>query len=402
MTSLVERPENARRLTHTSASGVHHALLTELCATLFQTLPRRDQRTKGTEYVYGLLAADGRKSIRNIAALFGDQAAEQRLHHFICSSTWDWVPVRQALSRFVAHVAPPRAWVLRPMIIPKAGEHSVGVGRQFFADIGHVLNAQQAYGVWAASEELRSPVNWRLHLASAWLGDRERRARAEIPDHMVSASMGDCAVDAYLEMMDSGGLPARPVVLDARNLDVKNIVNRLNAARVPLLARIGDSLRLTVTDPALTGHQADVLPAHHIVRAARHLRRPVVWSDGGADPTSHARLAAGVRVRIPRDSQLSPRWGDLLLLATAEIGKPWPAQLWLTNMPAADPAALLRLTALVDRVDQDFAEIADQVGVRDFAGRSFGGWHRHITLASAAHSVFALGRRDIATASRVS
>lgn len=400
MTSLVECPGNARKLTH--ASAVHRALLAELCSTLFQTLPRRDQRTKGTEYVYGLLAADGRKSIRNIAAQFGDQAAEQRLHHFICSSTWDWVPVRQALSRFVAHVVPPRAWVLRPMIIPKAGEHSVGVGRQFFADIGHVLNAQQAYGVWAASEELRSPVNWRLHLASAWLGDRDRRARAEIPDRMVSASMGDCAVDAYLELMDSDGLPVRPVVLDARSLDVKNIVNRLNAARVPLLARIGDALRLTVTDPALTGHQADVLPAHHIVRAARHIRRPVMWSDGGADPTSHARLAAGVRVRMPRDSQLSPRWGDLLLLATAEIGKPWPAQLWLTNMTAADPAALLRLTTLVDRVDQDFAEIADQVGVRDFAGRSFGGWHRHITLASAAHSVSALARRDIATASHVS
>jgi hypothetical protein len=111
---------------------------------------------------------------------------------------------------------------------------------------------------------------------------------------------------------------------------------------------------------------------------------------------------AGVRVRLPRDSHLSPRLGDLLLLATAEIGKPWPAQLWLTNMTAADPAALLRLTTLVDRVDQDFAEIADQVGVRDFAGRSFGGWHRHITLASAAHSFFALVRRDVATAGHLS
>lgn len=402
MTSLVDRPGNARRLTHASASGVHHALLAELCSTLFQTLPRRDQRAKGMEYVYGLLAADGRKSIRNIAALFGDQAAEQRLHHFICSSTWDWVPVRRALSRFVAHVAPPRAWVLRSMIIPKAGEHSVGVDRQFLADVGQVLNAQQAYGVWAASEELRSPVNWRLHMSPAWAEDRDRRVQAEIPDRMVSPSMGDCAVDAYLELMEDGGVPGRPVVLDARNLDVRNIVNRLSAVRVPFLARIGGSLRLTVTDPALTGHQADVLPAHHIARAARHLRRPVMWSGGGADPTSHAQLAAGVRVRLPRDSQPSPRWGDLLLLANAEIGKPWPAQLWLTNMTAAEPAALLRLTTLVDRVDQDFANIADQVGVRDFAGRSFGGWHRHITLASAAHAVSALTRRDITAASQLS
>jgi hypothetical protein len=402
MSSPVYYLGDDRRLMHASTSGIHHALLTELCSALFQTLPRRDQRRKGVEYVYGLLAAEGRKSIRNIAALFGGQAAEQSLHHFICSSTWDWAPIRHALSQFVVRAAPPQAWVLRPMIIPKAGKHSVGVDRQFFSDIGHVLNAQQAVGVWAASEELRSPVNWRLHLSQAWLDDKKRRSRAAIPDGMVSESMGDCAIDAFLELIARCELPVRPVVLDARDLDITNIVGRLRAARVPLLARIGGTVRLTVTDPALTGHHADVLPAHHIMRAARHIRRPAMWRDGGADATPHTRLVAGVRVRMPRDAPPSLRQGDLLLLATAEIGEGWPAQLWLTNLTTADPVALLRLTRLVESVDQDFADIADQVGVRDFAGRSFCGWHRHITLASAAHAVSALTHRDNAAASHVS
>jgi hypothetical protein len=51
---------------------------------------------------------------------------------------------------------------------------------------------------------------------------------------------------------------------------------------------------------------------------------------------------------------------------------------------------LLRLTRLTQRVARDFTEIADRVGIRDFSGRSFVGWHRHVTLASAAHAVIAV------------
>jgi hypothetical protein len=54
------------------------------------------------------------------------------------------------------------------------------------------------------------------------------------------------------------------------------------------------------------------------------------------------------------------------------------------------PAELLALDRLTDRVDRDFARIADQVGIRDYAGRSYDGWHRHTTLASVAHTVAVL------------
>jgi syndecan 1 len=41
-------------------------------------------------------------------------------------------------------------------------------------------------------------------------------------------------------------------------------------------------------------------------------------------------------------------------------------------------------------VDHDFEAIAKDVGIQDFEGRSFQGWHRHATLASIAHAVRAL------------
>ncbi|RBL80559.1 transposase, partial [Streptomyces cavourensis] len=150
----------------------HDGLLSALGTELFASMPRRDQRTKGMAYLQGLLEAEGRKSIRNIAALFGGDATEQSLHHFIVSSTWDWTPVRRALAQYVERVTQPQAYVVRPLIIRRAGETSVGVERRFVPALGQVVNAQQAVGVWAAAPDWSSPLNWRLQLSPRWLADR--------------------------------------------------------------------------------------------------------------------------------------------------------------------------------------------------------------------------------------
>lgn len=55
----------------------------ELCQRVFASLARQSQRRAGELYVRGLLAAEGRKSMRNLASQFGRPASEQSLHHFV-------------------------------------------------------------------------------------------------------------------------------------------------------------------------------------------------------------------------------------------------------------------------------------------------------------------------------
>ncbi|WP_020665959.1 IS701 family transposase [Amycolatopsis nigrescens] len=397
MSGVASCSGDLRTLTTSTYRGVNDGALAELCSALFASLPRSDQRKKGIEYIRGLLETNGRKSIRNIAALLGGQATEQSLHHFISSSTWDWDPVRRVLAHYVARSTQPQAWVVRPMVIPKAGQHSVGVDKRFFSTLGQVRNAQQAVGVWAASDEVSCPVNWRLHLPKAWLDDAPRRSRASIPDEMGAETLGDCALEAYLGMAARTELPVRPVVMDAREADVMKTVRKLRAAGVPMLLRVSNTLRLKVADPALPGHSADALPADQIMGAAKDLRRPAMWTGGYPREALRTSLAATVRVRMPNPLQnqnpgQAMRHGELVLLGASENGANWPAELWLTDMVAAQPDGLLRLSRLIRRVDRDFTAIADQVGIRDFAGRSYSGWHRHATLASAAHAVLALGQ----------
>jgi hypothetical protein len=113
--------------------------------------------------------------------------------------------------------------------------------------------------------------------------------------------------------------------------------------------------------------------------AVRDLRRPVFGRDAGVVRS----LAAVVPVRLPTIGA----GRELSLLGEWEVNRTAPSALWLTDLTTADPAALIRLGRLVQRVDEDFDRIADQVGIRDYSGRSFDGWHRHVTLASAAHAV---------------
>lgn len=374
-------------------TGMHDAVLDELCSMLFSSLPRSDQRRRGAEYVRGLLDAEGRKSVRNIAAVIGGQATEQGLHHFVSSSTWSWAPVRRALAQYLARLTPPQAWVVRPLVIPKAGENSVGVDRRFLPSVGQVLNAQQAVGVWASSEECGYPVNWRLHLSSAWLEDGVRRSRASIPDEAMPQTLGECAVEACVEMASEWGLPVRPVVLDSPDTDVPTAARRLRGAGIPLMVRAGSMLPLTVADPALLGRVGETLPAHRIMDAARDMRRPVLRREHarGAGRPGRTGIVSAVRVALPvRNRRVPAPRPELLLLATGEAGRPWPAELWLTDLLTAPPAALLHLSRLTRRVHRDTEDTADRVGIRDFTGRSFGGWHRHVTLASVAYAVAAL------------
>ncbi|MGR4881639.1 IS701 family transposase [Streptomyces sp. LARHCF249] len=356
--------------------------LGELCAEIFAPLSRSDQRRKGEMYLRGLLSAGGRKSIRNIAACVGDRAAEQSLHHFISSSTWEWEPVRAALSRYLERSLRPRAWVAHPVIIPKAGRHSVGVGRRFVPRLGHVVNSQEAYGIWAAGEETSSPVNWRLALCDDWR-DMPRLGHPRLPESSLAETSLECVAGAAFEAQSWAGGRARPVVLDLPDSDPAAVARRFAAAGMPFVAGVRGSARVAPMAPALLGHDGQEMPAHQLLRMVRTLRRPVAWTDpvGGGPRTS---LVAAVPVRLPGTHR------TLLLLGEWSGPGGWPEQCWLTDMADVPWGALLRLAKLTGRVATDFSEISTEVGMVDFEGRSFGGWHRHTTLASAAHAVQAL------------
>ncbi|MGY1456334.1 IS701 family transposase [Streptomyces sp. SS8] len=367
-------------------------VVAELCAVLLSLLSRRDRRLRAEQYLRGLLTTPGRKSVRNIAAHLGGAGVEQSLHHFISSSAWDWRPLRIALADYIERTAPPQAWVVRPIHIPKAGKHSVGVDQQFAPHLGQVFRGQQALGVWLASTELSTPVNWRMVLPELWTNDPERREQAEVPEGLRAESAEECAVSAVVEMARQWSVPRRPALLDLRRGGISAATVRLAAGGVPFIARISPSCRVVVADPALPGHRAGSLPAHRVLELVKGMRVPVSWRDAAQENTVRTTTAAVVPITLPAPAGAGSR--RLLLLGEWSGPAQPPSRLWVTGMTRAPVGALLRVAKLDGRVERDFARIGDRTGLRDFAGRSFRGWHRHMTLASVAHTAIALGASD--------
>ncbi len=350
-------------------------VLQDLSTALFASLPRRDQRRKGEQYLRGLLAAQGRRSIRNVAVCLGDPTLEQSLHHFICNSTWDWMQVREALADWLGQAIGPLAWVVRQMSIPKSGRHSVGVGHGLDLHRDQPFHGQQAFGVWAASEEASAPVNWRLLLEEAQGETQE-----------------ECAAAAALNFARLHDASRRPVVLDTPTGDPEATLRRFTEAGVPVLVRTQGTARLTVRETALPGYGQGTQPAQRIVESVKGLRRPAGWRDTTAPSGIRHAPAVKVRVGLPGREE-GPGRGHVLLGEWDNPRRP-ATRLWVTNMAEVPASTLLRLTKLTDRVGQDLSGFGDRAGLRDFEGRSLRGWHCHITLASAAHAV------EVLTASR--
>ncbi|WP_051865894.1 transposase [Streptomyces griseus] len=357
------------------------SVLDDLCDDLFGRLVRRDQRQRARQYLHGLLETPGRKTIRNIAAFIGGPGIDQRLHHFISDSTWDWEPVRAALTQYVTRAAAPEVWVIRPVMIPKAGLHTVGVSRRFCPDRRKAVHAQQAVGVLAVSEQGSFPVGWRLQMPKEWLEDDRRRTRAALPDDLRAETLGECMAQAFLHLPGERDVTDRPVLLDGRALDATQLFRTLRAGKFPMLVRIPHSMPLAIDDGGFAGYRGHAPQvARQVAEAAKFRRRPITFMEPGR-PKAH--MVATVDVQAPgSDSRKTP----LQLLTINPLGESTGEELWLTNLTTMPIASLVSLTRLLPQVDRDLEVIAEQVGIWDFSGRSYPGWHRHVTLASAAHA----------------
>ena len=63
-----------------------------------------------------------------------------------------------------------------------------------------------------------------------------------------------------------------------------------------------------------------------------------------------------------------------------------PTDYWLSTLPADTPTSeLVRLGKIRWRIEHDYRELKHGLGLDHFEGRTWPGWHHHVTLVTAAH-----------------
>ena len=112
--------------------------------------------------------------------------------------------------------------------------------------------------------------------------------------------------------------------------------------------------------------------------------RTVTWREGSADQLSsrfaRVRVRVGYNKLIPE--KLSPEW---LLIEWPE-GEAEPTKYWLSTLPEnISFTQLVDLAKLRWRIERDYQELKQEVGLGHYEGRGWRGFHHHATLCIAAY-----------------
>ncbi|WP_335936541.1 IS701 family transposase [Streptomyces sp. PTD5-9] len=376
----------------TSATTRSRTSVPVFADTVFENLPRTDQRRWAHVYLQSLLTTTGKKSVRRLAATASQSpTASQSLHQFINASPWDWAPVREELSRWTARRMTPLAYAIDLAVIRKRGEHSCGVHRRFVPATGRSVTCQVGIGAFLTDQDLAVPVDWRLMLPGAWAKDPDRRRRTRIPDDIGQRPLEQHVLDLVDHLLPVTAPAPVPVLADlsaepgagglVRGLAQRN---RDFVVAVPGNLPVVAGRHLRLTPHSAVGDSGLVLTARSLFEIETGgLARIETIAPGPGAPRPTTVLTGFVALpgTAPAPGVLPRRTYRLFALRDQARR---PAQLWLTNLTHSRVDSLLEITRLQSRTTETVQRLEEDFGLADFEGRSFPGWHHHMTLVSAA------------------
>ncbi|KAB8169648.1 transcriptional regulator [Streptomyces sp. 3MP-14] len=357
------------------------ALVSVFCQRVFDSIPRVDQRRWAEVYLRGLLFLEGRKTVRKMAENVLCLPVNQSLQQFINQSPWDWVPIRATVARRRAMSSPSRAWLVSRATIPKRGSHSVGVVQQFVPEAGRRLNCQLGVALSLADDSTDVPVNWRLLLSGKWAHDENAREKVYLPDDVT----GRPEWAEILSMVDETtrwGIPAAPLVADiADPREAVALASALTERGIDFVLKTDNSLRTLAPDPLLA--EADPLPRKGRPRLGDRRRR-LAANERGAPGEPRAQAVSFVSAQVHLPTPTGERSGTVVRLVLQRTTDRYSGGTWITSLAQRPLDEVMRLAGLTQRGKGTLHQLRSGFGLNDFEGRSFRGWHHHMTMVSVA------------------
>lgn len=386
--------------------------LEEFVETVVAGLGRVERRANLAAYITGLLLDGDRKSIEPMASRLVDDAGEvegmrQRLQQAVSVAAWSEREVFDRLTRMMESELPGiEALVIDDTGFPKKGEHSVGVQRQYSGTLGRVDNCQVATSLHLAGEGTSACIGLRLFMPEVWATDPKRRRSAGVPEDVSFQTKLEIAL-ALLDSALAAGVRKHVVLADAGYGDSTELREALTARDLTYVVGINGEITVWPpgSDPQIppkpaglgggrrTRYRDEQNPPQPVKDLAPTLRyRRVTWREGSRGWQS-SRFAA-VRIRTAhRHSAGHPPGEEQWLLCQWPDDEPAPTKYWLSTRPAtASTRNLVRLAKLRWRVERDYQEMKQEIGLDHFEGRTWRGFHHHAALCAAAHAFLALRR----------
>ena len=370
---------------------------------------RAERRHHGALYVQGLLLDGERKSIEPLAGRVPG-ANMQALQQLVGQSPWAWEPVRRLLAqRMEQELQPAAAWIIDDTGFPKQGRHSVGVARQYSGTLGKVGHCQVAVAVHLSTTTESLPLDWALYLPQAWTGDIARCRQAGVPAPMPFRTKPELALE-LIDQLLAWGLRRQPVLADAgygnnsefraglarRGLQYMVGVESTTAVWEQPTAPVGPRRPTAHGQPRPPDSRSRPLALRELaVALPPQAWRTLTWRQGTQGP-QRSRFAACRVQPAHGHAHYQPELESVWVLIEWPADTAAPTKYWFSNLPeGVSWHRLVRLAKLRWRVEQNYQQLKEELGLDHYEGRGWQGWHHHVTLVCLAYAFLLLERRRL-------
>jgi SRSO17 transposase len=377
---------------------------------LSSVLGHADRINPLRDYCTGLILPGERKSVEPMAAKTAPArtaAQHQSLLHFIGIANWSdekvLAKVREMVLPSMERQGPIEAWIIDDTGFPKQGKYSVGVQHQYCGQLGKEANCQVAVSLSIANHSASVPVAYRLYLPKEWIGDKARRNKAGVPSDIAFKTKPEIALE-QIRWACEAGLPRGVGLLDAAYGVDSRLRTGMTALGVTYV--VGIQPKILVWPPGTgpkrrgrplnnTGRrdEPDLISVKNLTRGlSADAWQTIRWRAGSAEWLS-SRFAR-VRVRVAHSQLLPELLAQEWLLIEWPEGETAPTKYWLSTLPAnIGFQQLVDLAKLRWRIERDYQELKQEVGLGHYEGRGWRGFHHHATMCIAAYG-FLISERE--------
>ena len=369
------------------------------------------------DYCKGLLVETGRKSVEPMAAVTAPDktsSQHQSLLHFVGNAPWSDASVLSKVWELTLPVMEKHgsieAWILDDTGYPKKGKHSVGVARQYCGQLGKQDNCQNAVSISAANHYASLPIGYRMYLPKEWADDEARRKKAGVPEDITFKTKPEIALELVKQALEDN-IPRGIVLGDAGYGADTKFRDALTALGLPYAMGIGPGASVWAPGtgplppkewsgkgrpPARLRRDEEHQPVSVKTLAltlAESDWRTINWREG-VDKDLKSRFAR-LRVRpAHEDYRLNePRPEEWLVIEWPE-GEDEPTKYWFSTLDAG-----IAFEKFVDsiklrwRIERDYQDLKQELGLGHYEGRGWRGFHHHATLCIAAYG-FLISERE--------
>jgi len=313
----------------------------------------------------------------------------QSLQHFASNSPWEDEPILADVCKNVSDRigdAEHGSIHIDESGLPKQGDDSVGVARQYCGRLGKVDNCQMGVYLGYTASDYRILLDKRLYLPQEWISDKERREKCGVPDDVEFQSKARLGLELIRKAQERN-IPFGWIGMDSHYGQQEWLLaegqDLLYVADIPCDTRVW--LQLPRTEiPQREGSQG------RKPTKPQADRQPIGVCQIASDQSQWTRIYI-------RDTERGQLWSWLAFLRVYPVRNELPGpETWLIlrkdegekkmkyqfcNAPSDTPferlAEMSHSRYWMERAIQD---AKGEAGLADYELRSWRGWHHHMTM----------------------